>query len=72
MKPRSSVTKDGPIEQLALEWVPSIVTLDIGDDFAKAAGADVAPGVHGARSCGRQYRKAGWMKLPVVVGTLGG
>jgi 4-hydroxy-tetrahydrodipicolinate reductase len=60
------------IEQLAPEYgFTSIVTVDIGDDFAKAAGADVAIEFTAPEAVPGNIEKLAAMKLPVVVGTTG-
>ena len=60
------------IEQLAPEHgFTAIVTLDIGDDFAKAAGADVAIEFTAPEAVAGNIEKLAAMKLPVVVGTTG-
>ena len=60
------------IEQLAPEYgFTSIVSLDIGDDFAKAAGADVAIEFTVPEAVPGNIEKLAAMKLPVVVGTTG-
>ena len=60
------------IEQLAPEYgFTSIVSLDIGDDFAKAAGADVAIEFTIPEAVSGNIEKLAAMKLPVVVGTTG-
>src|SRR5258708_16524437 len=60
------------IEQLAPEYgFTSIVTLDIGDDFAKAEGADVAIEFTAPEAVPGNLEKLAAMKLPVVVGTTG-
>jgi 4-hydroxy-tetrahydrodipicolinate reductase len=60
------------IEQLAPEYgFTSVVTLDIGDDFAKAAGADVAIEFTAPEAVAGNVEKLAAMKLPVVVGTTG-
>lgn len=60
------------IEQLAPEYgFTSIVTVDIGDDFAKAAGADVAIEFTAPEAVSGNIEKLAAMKLPVVVGTTG-
>src|SRR5579863_7547549 len=60
------------IEQLAPEYgFTSIVTIDIGDDFAKAAGADVAIEFTTPEAALSNIEKLAAMKLPVVVGTTG-
>ena len=60
------------IEQLAPEYgFTSIVTLDIGDDFAKAASADVAIEFTAPEAVPGNVEKLAAMKLPVVVGTTG-
>jgi 4-hydroxy-tetrahydrodipicolinate reductase len=60
------------IEQLAAEYgFTSIVTVDIGDDFAKAAGADVAIEFTAPEAVPGNIEKLAAMKLPVVVGTTG-
>jgi 4-hydroxy-tetrahydrodipicolinate reductase len=60
------------IEQLAPEYgFTSIVAIDIGDDFAKAAGADVAIEFTVPEAVPGNIEKLAGMKLPVVVGTTG-
>ena len=60
------------IEQLAPEYgFTSVVTVDIGDDFAKAAGADVAIEFTVPEAVPGNIEKLAAMKLPVVVGTTG-
>jgi 4-hydroxy-tetrahydrodipicolinate reductase len=60
------------IEQLAPEYgFTSIVTVDIGDDFAKAGGADVAIEFTAPEAVLGNIEKLAAMKLPVVVGTTG-
>jgi 4-hydroxy-tetrahydrodipicolinate reductase len=60
------------IEQLAPEYgFKSIVTVDIGDDFAKAVGADVAIEFTTPEAALSNIEKLSAMKLPVVVGTTG-
>ena len=60
------------IEQLAPEYgFKSIIALDIGDDFAKAAGADVAIEFTTPEAALSNIEKLAAMKLPVVVGTTG-
>jgi 4-hydroxy-tetrahydrodipicolinate reductase len=60
------------IEQLAPEYgFTSVVTVDIGDDFAKAAGADVAIEFTAPEAVSGNIEKLAAMKLPVVVGTMG-
>jgi 4-hydroxy-tetrahydrodipicolinate reductase len=60
------------IEQLAPEYgFTSVVTLEIGDDFAKAAGADVAIEFTAPEAVAGNVEKLAAMKLPVVVGTTG-
>ena len=60
------------IEQLAPEYgFTSIVTVDIGEDFAKAAGADVAIEFTMPEAVPGNIEKLAVMKLPVVVGTTG-
>jgi 4-hydroxy-tetrahydrodipicolinate reductase len=60
------------IEQLAPEYgFTSVVTVDIGDDFAKAAGADVAIEFTAPEAVPGNVEKLAGMKLPVVVGTTG-
>ena len=60
------------IEQLGPEYgFTSIVTVDIGDDFAKAAGADVAIEFTAPEAVASNIEKLAAMKLPVVVGTTG-
>ena len=60
------------IEQLAPEYgFTAVVTVDIGDDFAKAAGADVAIEFTAPEAVPGNIEKLAAMKLPVVVGTTG-
>ena len=60
------------IEQLAPEYgFTSVVAVDIGDDFAKAAGADVAIEFTAPEAVLGNIEKLAAMKLPVVVGTTG-
>src|SRR5665213_2397006 len=60
------------VEQLAPEYgFESIVAIDIGDDFAKAAGADVAIEFTTPDAALENIEKLAAMKLPVVVGTTG-
>ena len=60
------------VEQLAPEYgFQSIVAIDIGDDFAKAAGADVAIEFTTPDAALENIEKLAAMKLPVVVGTTG-
>src|SRR6185369_12316147 len=60
------------IEQLAPEYgFTSIVTVDIGEDFAKAAGADVAIEFTMPEAVPGNIEKLAGMKLPIVVGTTG-
>jgi len=60
------------IEQLAPEYgFTSVVSIDIGDDFAKAAGADVAIEFTAPEAVPGNIEKLAAMKLPVVVGTTG-
>ncbi|MEO8049138.1 MAG: dihydrodipicolinate reductase C-terminal domain-containing protein [Acidobacteriota bacterium] len=60
------------IEQLAPEYgFTATVTLDIGDDFAKAAGWDVAIEFTAPEAAVGNIEKLAAMKLPVVVGTTG-
>ena len=60
------------IEQLAPEYgFTSIVTIDIDDDFAKAADADVAIEFTMPEAVTKNIEKLAAMKLPVVVGTTG-
>jgi 4-hydroxy-tetrahydrodipicolinate reductase len=60
------------IEQLAPEYgFTSIVTIDIDDDFGKAAGADVAIEFTVPEAVAGNIEKLATMKLPVVVGTTG-
>lgn len=60
------------IEQLAPEYgFTEVVTVDIGDDFAKAAGADVAIEFTAPEAVPGNIEKLAGMKLPVVVGTTG-
>ena len=60
------------IEQLAPEYgFTSIATLDIGDDFAKAEGVDVAIEFTAPEAVPGNIEKLAAMKMPVVVGTTG-
>ena len=60
------------IGQLAPEYgFTSIVAIDLGDDFAKAAGADVAIEFTTPEAALGNIEKLAGMKLPVVVGTTG-
>ena len=60
------------VEQLAPEYgFTSIATIDIDDDFAKAAGADAAIEFTTPDAALRNIEKLAGMKLPVVVGTTG-
>jgi 4-hydroxy-tetrahydrodipicolinate reductase len=60
------------IEQLAPEHgFTSVVTVDVGDDFEKAAGADVAIEFTAPEAVAGNIEKLAAMKLPVVVGTTG-
>jgi 4-hydroxy-tetrahydrodipicolinate reductase len=60
------------VEQLAPEYgFQSIVAIDIGDDFAKAAGADAAIEFTTPEAALSNIQKLAAMKLPVVVGTTG-
>jgi 4-hydroxy-tetrahydrodipicolinate reductase len=60
------------IEQLAPEYgFTTVVTVDIGDDFAKAAGADVAIEFTVPEAVPGNIEKLAAMRLPVVVGTTG-
>jgi len=60
------------IEQLAPEYgFTSIVTVDIGEDFAKAAGSDVAIEFTMPEAVPGNIEKLAVMKLPIVVGTTG-
>jgi len=60
------------IEQLAPEYgFTSIVTVDIGENFAKAAGVDVAIEFTMPEAVPGNIEKLAVMKLPVVVGTTG-
>ena len=60
------------IEQLAPEYgFTTIVTVDIGDDFAKGVGADVAIEFTAPEAVSGNIEKLAAMKLPVVVGTTG-
>lgn len=60
------------IEQLAPEYgFTAVVPVDIGDDFAKAAGADVAIEFTAPEAVAGNIEKLTAMKLPVVVGTTG-
>jgi 4-hydroxy-tetrahydrodipicolinate reductase len=60
------------VEQLAPEYgFQSIVTIDIGDDFGKAAGADAAIEFTTPGAALSNIETLAAMKLPVVVGTTG-
>ncbi len=60
------------VEQLAPEYgFQSIVAIDIGDDFAKAAGADAAIEFTTPEAAVSNIEKLAAMKLPIVVGTTG-
>ena len=60
------------IEQLAPEYgFQSIVAIDIGDDFGKAAGAEAAIEFTTPEAALGNIEKLASMKLPVVVGTTG-
>ena len=60
------------VEQLAPEYgFQSIVAIDIGDDFAKAAGANAAIEFTTPEAAVSNIEKLAAMKLPVVVGTTG-
>jgi 4-hydroxy-tetrahydrodipicolinate reductase len=60
------------IEQLAPEYgFTSVVTIDIGDDIAKATGVDVAIEFTAPEAVLGNIEKLAAMKLPVVVGTTG-
>jgi 4-hydroxy-tetrahydrodipicolinate reductase len=60
------------VEQLAPEYgFQSIVAIDIGDDFATAAGADVAIEFTTPEAALTNIENLAAMKLPVVVGTTG-
>ena len=60
------------VEQLAPEYgFTSIATIDIGDDFAKAVGADAAIEFTTPEAALHNIEKLAAMKLPVVVGTTG-
>jgi len=60
------------VEQLAPEYgFASVLTIDIGDDFAKAAGADAAIEFTTPDAALGNIEKLAAMKLPVVVGTTG-
>jgi len=60
------------VEQLAPEYgFTSIVALDIGDDFAKAVGADAAIEFTTPDAAVSNIEKLAAMRLPVVVGTTG-
>jgi 4-hydroxy-tetrahydrodipicolinate reductase len=60
------------IEQLAPEYgFMEVVILDIGDDFAKATGADVAIEFTAPEAVPGNIGRLAAMKLPVVVGTTG-
>ena len=60
------------IEQLAPEYgFTAVVTVDIGGDFDKAAGADVAIEFTAPEAVAGNIEKLAAMKLPVVVGTTG-
>jgi 4-hydroxy-tetrahydrodipicolinate reductase len=60
------------IEQLAPEYGFSVhACIDIGDDFAQAAGADVAIEFTTPEAAVQNIEKLAAMRLPVVVGTTG-
>ena len=60
------------VEQLAPDYgFTSIVTIDIGDDFTKAANADAAIEFTTPEAALSNIEKLAAMKLPVVVGTTG-
>jgi len=60
------------VEQLAPEYgFTSIATIDIGDDFVKAKGADAAIEFTTPEAALHNIEKLAAMKLPVVVGTTG-
>src|SRR5580765_3760319 len=60
------------IEQLAPEYGFTVHTsIDIGDDFSKAAGADAAIEFTTPDAVAGNIEKLASMKLPVVVGTTG-
>jgi 4-hydroxy-tetrahydrodipicolinate reductase len=60
------------IEQLAPEYGFSVhARIDIGDDFAQAAGADVAIEFTTPEAAVENIEKLAAMKVPVVVGTTG-
>ncbi len=60
------------VEQFAPEYgFKSIVAVDIDDDFAKAAGADVAIEFTTPDAAVSNIERLAAMKLPVVVGTTG-
>jgi 4-hydroxy-tetrahydrodipicolinate reductase len=60
------------IKQLAPEYgFTEVVNIDIGDDFAKAASADVAIEFTAPEAVLGNVEKLAAMKLPVVVGTTG-
>ncbi len=60
------------IEQLAPEYgFTEVVTIDISDDFATAAGADVAIEFTAPEVVPGNVEKLAAMKLPIVVGTTG-
>jgi 4-hydroxy-tetrahydrodipicolinate reductase len=60
------------IEQLAPEYgFTSVVTIDVGEDFAKATGVDVAIEFTAPEAVLGNVEKLAAMKLPVVVGTTG-
>jgi len=60
------------VEQLAPEYgFKSVATIDIGDDFAKAAGADAAIEFTTPEAAVGNIEKLAAMKLRVVVGTTG-
>jgi 4-hydroxy-tetrahydrodipicolinate reductase len=60
------------VEQLAPEYgFKSVVTVDIDDDFAKAAGANAAIEFTTPGAALDNIEKLAAMKLPVVVGTTG-
>ncbi len=60
------------VEQLAPEYgFQSVTTIDIGDDFGKAAGADVAIEFTTPDAALDNIERLAAMKMPVVVGTTG-
>jgi 4-hydroxy-tetrahydrodipicolinate reductase len=60
------------VEQLAPEYgFQSIVTIDIDDDFARAAGADAAIEFTTPDAALRNIEKLAALRVPVVVGTTG-